>query len=95
MTTLNGRSAVHISCMMVMVMMALMAMIATASPSAWAPAQVSPSASLFSRPFDDHHREGVGQHAEIHPPDMVEDYSIWDPAPRSGGGDYAPIPHAE
>lgn len=95
MTTLNGRSVVHISCMMVMVMMALMAMIATASPSAWAPAQVSSSASLFSRPFDDHHREGVGQHAEIHPPDMVEDYSIWDPAPRSGGGDYAPIPHAE
>jgi hypothetical protein len=26
---------------------------------------------------------------------VVEDYSIWDPAPRSGGGDYAPIPHAE
>jgi hypothetical protein len=26
---------------------------------------------------------------------VVEDYSIWDPAPRSGGRDYAPIPHAE
>ena len=95
MTTLNGRSAVHISCMMVMVMMALMAMIATESSSARPPAQVSSSASLFSHPFDDHHKEGVGQHTEMHPPDMVEDYSIWDPAPRSGGGDYAPIPHAE
>jgi hypothetical protein len=24
---------------------------------------------------------------------MVEDYSNWDPVPRSGGGYYAPIPH--
>ncbi|KAJ6998743.1 hypothetical protein NC653_014796 [Populus alba x Populus x berolinensis] len=94
-TTLNGRSVVHISCMIVMVLMTLMPVEATEPSSAWPPAQVSSSASLFSHPFDDHQEEGVEQHTEIHPPDVVEDYSIWDPAPRSGGGDYAPIPHAE
>ncbi|CAK7346277.1 unnamed protein product [Dovyalis caffra] len=69
-------------------------MIATESSSAWPPSQVSSSASLSSHPFNDDQKEGVDQHTKIHPPEMVEDYSIWDPAPGSSGGNYAPIPHA-
>ncbi|KAI5596815.1 hypothetical protein POPTR_002G028000v4 [Populus trichocarpa] len=93
MTTLNGRSVVHISCMIVMVLMTLMPKITTESSAAWPPAQISSSASLSSRRFKEYQKEGLEQHTEIHPVDMVEDYSNWDPVPRSGGGYYAPIPH--
>ncbi|KAG6783723.1 hypothetical protein POTOM_009394 [Populus tomentosa] len=93
MTTLNGRSVVHISCMIVMVLMTLMPEITTESSPAWRPAHISSPASLSSRRFKDYQKEGLEQHTEIHPADMVEDYSNWDPVPRSGGGCYAPIPH--
>ncbi|KAG5250381.1 hypothetical protein IMY05_002G0022700 [Salix suchowensis] len=93
MTTLNGRPVVHISCMIVVVLMTLVPKIAAESSSAWPPAQISSSASLSSRQFEEYLKEGLEQHTEIHPADMVEDYSNWDPVPRSDGSDYAPIPH--
>ncbi|KAJ4842406.1 hypothetical protein Tsubulata_039842 [Turnera subulata] len=90
------RSIVHFSCMSRWVIMTLILVLTTQISSSLRlmPQSAAPAASLpyYYQELQD---EGmIGSHSEVQPEDVVADYGIWDPTPYSGGGGYAPVPHA-
>ncbi|KDP38588.1 hypothetical protein JCGZ_04513 [Jatropha curcas] len=105
MTILNGRSVVHILYMTTMAIMILLLITESESkPLSVAFSPKLPPASLSFQPVRDHEKQGVSKKRrkhryrkdyQIHPEDVEEDYGYWNPPPRLGGGDFAPIPHGE
>ncbi|KAL9422927.1 hypothetical protein AB3S75_035085 [Citrus x aurantiifolia] len=81
MSSLSERSVGHIIWVFMLVILTLIAVIATES-----------SSSPLLHPLEDWN-EGSEKHYQIEP--SFGDYGTWNPTPRSGGGYSAPVPHAE
>ncbi|KAK9190939.1 hypothetical protein WN943_019549 [Citrus x changshan-huyou] len=93
MSSLSERSAGHIICVFMLVILTSIAVIATESSSSSSPLlPSSPASSPLLHPLEDWN-EGSEKHYQIEP--SFGDYGTWNPTPRSGGGYSAPVPHAE
>ncbi|CAK9178458.1 unnamed protein product [Ilex paraguariensis] len=77
---------------MTMVIIMMIPMAANASPSSSKPS-ISPLPPPTSTPFHEQKQQPQQVNREVQLTALVEDYVIWDPAPYSGRGGPAPIPH--
>ncbi|KAL5847760.1 hypothetical protein ACOSQ3_011284 [Xanthoceras sorbifolium] len=91
--TSTERSVVHILCMMLMIISTLITpVIATGSFSNSLTA--SPESLPFQGLVEEGWKQGGREFYQVQNA-VEEDYGVWNPAPRYGGGNAAPVPHAD
>ena len=88
------RLVMHLSWMIMVIMMPVIATTSSSLLPAPAPAPApSPApSSVPLHPLQEQMHRGEEQY-QVQPDILLEDYGIWNPTPNYGGGYFAPIPH--
>ncbi len=86
------RLVMHLSWMIMVIMMPVIATTSSSLLPAPAPAPLPSPSSVSLHPLQEQMHRGEEQY-QVQPDILLEDYGIWNPTPNYGGGYFAPIPH--